>query len=78
MHLIFTQSLHIKCKLTQIIPTKQLNRILIHKPPRLRIIVSEEILMQPGLTVGILVLQSEGLVCVIRYSGFFFQTIQPV
>ncbi len=30
--------------------------------------------MQPRLTVGILVLQSEGLVSTIRYLGFFFQT----
>ena len=30
--------------------------------------------MQPRLTVGILVLQAEGLVCAIRYSGFLFQT----
>ena len=30
--------------------------------------------MQPSLTVGVLVLQAEGLVCAIRYSSFFFQT----
>ena len=30
--------------------------------------------MQPRLTVGILVLQAEGLVCAIRYLGFLFQT----
>ena len=30
--------------------------------------------MQPCLTVGILVLQAERLVCAIRYSSFFFQT----
>ena len=30
--------------------------------------------MQPSFTVGILVLQSEGLVCAIRYLGFLFQT----
>ena len=30
--------------------------------------------MQRRLTVGILVLQAEGLVCGIRYLGFFFQT----
>ena len=29
---------------------------------------------QPRLTIGILVLQSEGLVCAIRYLGFLFQT----
>ena len=30
--------------------------------------------MQPRFTVGILVLQAEGLVCGIRYLGFLFQT----
>ena len=30
--------------------------------------------MQPRFTVGILVLQAEGLVCAIRYLAFFFQT----
>ena len=30
--------------------------------------------MQPRFTVAILVLQSEGLACAIRYSSFFFQT----
>jgi len=30
--------------------------------------------MQPRLTVGILVLYAEGLVCGIRYLGFNFQT----
>ena len=30
--------------------------------------------MQPRLTVGILVLQAEGLVSAIRYFGFLFQT----
>ena len=30
--------------------------------------------MQPRLTVGVLVLQAEGLVCTIRYLGFLFQT----
>ena len=30
--------------------------------------------MQPRFTVGVLVLQAERLVCVIRYLGFFFQT----
>ena len=30
--------------------------------------------MQPCLTVGVLVLQAERLVCAIRYLGFLFQT----
>ena len=34
--------------------------------------------MQPRLTVSVLVLQAEGLVCVIRYLGFLFQTAPTV
>ena len=34
--------------------------------------------MQTRLTVGILVLQAEGLVCAIRYLGFLFQTTPAV
>ena len=34
--------------------------------------------MQPRLTVGILVLQAEGLVSAIRYLGFLFQTTPAV
>ena len=30
--------------------------------------------MQPRLAVGVLVLQTEGLVCAIPYLGFLFQT----
>ena len=74
MHLIFTQSLHIKCKLIQIIPTKQPNRILIHKPIHFRLVIPKEVVMQPCLTVGILVLQAERLVSTIRYLSFLFQT----
>ena len=31
--------------------------------------------MQPRLTVAILVLQAEGLICAISYLGFLFQTV---
>ena len=62
----------------QIIPTHQPNRILIHKPTRIRLVIPEEVVMQPRFTVGILVLQAERLVCAIRYLGFLFQTTQPV
>ena len=55
-------------------PAQQPNRILIHKPTCIRLIIPEEVVMQPRLTVGMLVLQSEGLVSAIRYSGFLFQT----
>gem|GEM_PF-1129662 len=50
------------------------NRVLVDKPPRLRLIVPEEVVMQPRLAVGVLVLQAEGLICAIRYLGFLFQT----
>ena len=58
----------------QILPTQQPNRVLIHKPTRIRLIIPEEVVMQPHLTVDILVLQAEELVCAIRYLGFLFQT----
>ena len=38
------------------------------------VVVPEEVVMQPRFTVAILVLQAEGLVGVIRYLGFLFQT----
>ncbi len=78
MRLIFTQSLHIKCKLIQIIPTKQPNRILIHKPTHFRLVIPKEVIMQPCLTVGILVLQAERLVCAIRYLVSSFRRPQQV
>ena len=52
----------------------QPNRILTHKPTCIRLVIPEEVVMQPRFTVGILVLQAEGLVCAIRYLGFLFQT----
>ena len=60
--------------MVQILSTQQPNRILIHKLPRIRFVIPEEVVIQPRLTVGVLVLQAEGLVCAIRYLGFFFQT----
>ena len=56
----------------QILPTFQLNRVLIHNPPDLRLIISEEVVMQPRLVVGILVLQAEGLICAIYKYDFEF------
>ena len=60
--------------MVEIIPTHQPNRILIHKPPSIRFVIPEEVIVQPRLTVAILVLQSERLVRRSRYSGFLFQT----
>ena len=67
-------SLHVRRKLIKIISTPQPNRVLINKLTHIRLIVPEEVVMQPRLMVGILVLQAEGLVCAIRYLGFLFQT----
>ena len=64
----------IRCELIKVYSTPQPNRLLIHKPTRISFIVPEEVVMQPRLTVDILVLQAEGLVCSIRYLSFFFQT----
>ena len=61
-------------KSIQIISTQQPNRILIHKPILIRLVIPEEVVVELCLTVSILVLQAEGLVCVIRYLGFLFQT----
>ena len=43
-------------------------------PPRIRLVIPEEVVMQSSFTVGILVLQTEGLVCAIRYLEFLFKT----
>ena len=47
---------------------------MIVKPSDSTVVVPEEVVIQPRLTVGILVLQAEGLVSIIRYSSFLFQT----
>ena len=57
----------------QILPTKHPNQILIHKPTRIRLIIPEEVVMQPGLVIGILFLQAEGLVISSGYVGFTLQ-----
>ena len=62
-------------KRIKIFPTQQPDRILVNETPRIRLVIPEEVVMQPGLFIEVLVLQAEGLGCVIRYSGFFFQTV---
>ena len=57
----------------QILPTQQPNRILIHKLTRIRLIIPEEVVMQPRLTIDILVLQSERLVHVLVNPLILFQ-----
>ena len=70
-------SLHVRRKLIKIISTPQPNRLLIHKPTCIRLIIPVEVVMQSRLTVGVLVLQAEGLVCAIRYLDFTLQFTQP-
>ena len=54
--------LSIRRKSIQILPAPQPNRVLIDKPTRIRVIVPEEVVMQPRLRIAILVLQPERLV----------------
>ena len=60
-------------KLIKVTTTHQPNRILIHKPLGLRIVIPEEVVMQPGLFIEVLVLQSERLVQVLVYPLILFQ-----
>ena len=64
----------IRRKSEKIKSTSQPNRILIGESSVVRLIVPEEVVVVLCLTVGILVLQAEGLVSAIRYLGFLFQT----
>ena len=41
---------------------------------RIRLVIPEEVVMQPRFTVSVLVLQAEVLVRAIHYLGFIFQT----
>ncbi len=60
-------------KLIQILSTQQPNRILIHKPPRIRLIIPEEVVVQPRFKVAILVLQAEGLIRILVNPLILFQ-----
>ena len=60
-------------KLIQILSTQQPNRILIHKPPRIRLIIPEEVVVQPRLFIVILVLQSERPMRVLIDTLILFQ-----
>ena len=66
--------MYIRRKLIKVLPTHQPNRILINKPAHFRLIIPEEVIVQPSFKVGILVLQAERLVSSIRYLVFLFQT----
>ena len=64
----------IRRKPIKILSPHQSNRLLVYKPPRIRLIIPEEVVMQPCFRIIILVLQSEGVICTIRYLGFLFQS----
>ena len=66
-------SQYIRRKLIQVTTTCQPNRVLIHKPTRIRLIIPEEAVMQPRFTVVILVWQSEALVSSSGYVDFALQ-----
>ncbi len=67
--------LSIRCKLINVKASFQPNRILIHKPIRIRLAIAHQVVTQPRLTVDILVLQLERLVfCIqmLRYRVKYF------
>ena len=65
--------MRIRSKPIQILPTQQPNRILIYKPTRIRLIIPEEVVVQPRLFIVIMVLQAEGLVQVLVNPLILFQ-----
>ena len=64
----------IRRKSIQILPTQQPKRILIHKPPGIRIIIPDEVVMQSDLFIEVLVLQSEQLMRILVNPFILFQT----
>ena len=56
------------------LPTQQPNRVLIHKPPRLRLVIAHQVVVQFGLFIIILVLQSKRLMRIPIDAFIFFQT----
>ena len=67
-------SQHIHRKLIKVCPSHQSNLILIHKPTDVRLIVPEEVVMQPGLFIVILILKSERMIRILINPLIFFQT----
>ena len=63
----------IGCKLIQIIPTQQPNRVLIDETSSIRLVIPEEVVMQPRFTVTILALQSERLMRIFINPLILFQ-----
>ena len=61
-------------KRIKVIPTYQPNRVLIHKPIDLRLVIAHRVVMQSGLFIEVLVLQSERLMRIPIDTLIFFQT----
>jgi len=59
----------------KILSTQQPKRVLIHKPTRIRLGIPEEVEMQAGLFIKVLVLKSERLMRVLVNPLILFQTI---
>ena len=57
-------------------PTHQSNRNLIHKPTRLKLVITHQVVVQPGFFIIILVLQSKRLMHILVNPLVLFQTTQ--
>ena len=58
----------------KILSTQQPNRVLIHKPTRIRLGIPEEVVMQAGLFIKVLVLMSKRLMRILINPPVLFQT----
>ena len=65
--------MNIRSKLIQILSTQQSNRLLNHKLTCIRLIIPEEVVVQPRFKVAILVLQAEGLIRILVNPLILFQ-----
>ena len=62
-------------KSIQIISIQQPNRILIHKPTRIRLVIVYRVIVQPSLFIEVLVLQSKRLMRILINPPVLFQTV---
>ena len=67
-------TLGVRCEPIQILPPQQPNRVLIHKPPGLRLVIAHQVVMQSGLFIVILVLKSKRLMRILINPLILFQT----
>ena len=66
--------MNIRCKSVKVKSAFQPNRLLIHKPTRIRLGIPEEVVMQVGLFIKVLVLKSERLMRILVNLLVLFQT----